>query len=475
MENVQVKLFNFETVVVGKDRQRSEFEEKSMESLYYRIKDDGLMHPPGISTEENMTLIYGERRFRCLRAMAKQGIPIKFNGQELPVGMIPLVVTGETDPLRLEELELSENVDRSDLTWQEKARAVSRIQSILEARKEREAAVKSEETGVEVKPELVKIAEVAAANKTGFTAASQALAVAEHLDDPDVSKAKSLKEAQKIIEKKRAQQYREEKAKTTVVNQNSHRIFHGDVRDVIKTLPDKLFTAIVTDPPYGIEMHKDQSWDGTWHEYNDDESYCMNLFHTLIPEWDRISKDQAHLYAFCDFSMFEKIRALFTAYRIDEKGKVGFLVSYEAALAHNMGLKIDPVIEKTKAVWDVMYFPFIWDKKHIASYPRPEHWPRKSYECCLYAIKGNHTQTKLDLAVLTDAQVQNQLHPAGKPKELYQTLIERSTMAGDYVFDGFAGQGNFVRAAHAGKRIAYAVELSETYYAMLVEAYSECE
>ena len=478
METIRLQLVHVDKIKIKPERQRSHFDKEAIEALYHRIVEDGLLHPPGIDTLENSAIVYGERRFRCMRTMAKHGIPVKYNSEVLPVGMIPVNLLNETDVLKLEELELSENSDRQDLTWQEKARALARIKEIIAGRKQREQEAKAESDpdANDVLPDVVVTqAEVAQVFGTAPSSAGAHLSIVNHLDDPDVAKAKSLKDAVKIVEKKAAQAHRERVAATTVVNQSQHKIFKGDVRDVIKTVPSDTFRAIVTDPPYGIEMHKDQSWDGTWHEYNDDEAYCFNLFEALIPEWDRITLDAAHLYAFCDFAKFEKIRSIFDSYRVDEKGKVGFLVTPECALQHNLGIKESKIMLKTKAVFEVMYFPFIWNKGNVASYPKPNHWPRKSYECLLYAIKGGHEQAKLDLAVIDIPQIQNQKHPAGKPTDLYKFLIERSTLAGEYVFDGFAGQGNMLRAAHASKRISYSVELSDTYYPMLVEAYNECQ
>jgi DNA modification methylase len=272
----------------------------------------------------------------------------------------------------------------------------------------------------------------------------EAIDVAEHLDDPDVAKAKTKKEAQKIIAKKKTAAHRAKVAAETVVTSSDHKIYQGDCRQVIKQLPDGLFTAVVTDPPYGIDMHKDQSWDGTWHEYDDTEAYCFNLIENLLPEWDRVTANQAHLYLFCDFDKFDSIKRIVEAYAPDGE-----------------------------PVFDVMYFPFIWDKGNVASYPRPEHWPRKSYECILYAIKGVHKQAALDLAVISINQLQNQEHPAGKPLELYERLVLRSTLAGDAVLDCFAGQGNLLRACRNNKRKSVSIELSDVYYPLLVEAYNE--
>lgn len=437
---MQIAILPLADIVVKEDRQRQVFDKDALLALALDIRKNGILQPSGIDTLDTKGLVYGERRLRACRALAAKGEAIRFNGELLPVGHAPFINCATVDPLELEELELAENAVRQDLTWQENTRAISRIKEILEARKRRDLP-----EGSDALQEIeVPVAEIAAAAKTSLKTVYEAIDVTEHLDDPDVAKAKTKKEAQKIIAKKKTAEHRAQVAASTVVSSSDHKIYQGDCRDVVKQLPDKLFTAIVTDPPYGIDMHKDQSWDGTWHEYDDTEAYCFNLIGTLLPEWDRVTADQAHVYIFCDFSKFDAIKSIVEDYRRDGE-----------------------------QVFDVMYFPFIWDKGNVASYPRPEHWPRKSYECILYAIKGGHKQAALDLAVINVPQLQNQEHPAGKPLELYERLVLRSTLAGDAVLDCFAGQGNLLRACRKGKRKSVSIELSDTYYPLLVEAYNE--
>jgi DNA modification methylase len=464
----QILLLDVNSINIKEDRQRQTFDPKALVELAEKIQEKGLLHPPGIDTKDTRNIVFGERRLRCLQVLAKKGVAIKFNGDELPVGLAPFINCKETDPLALEEIELMENQVRQDLTWQESTRAIARIREILLARRKRDLP-----EVVEIDIPMVEIAEVA---KTSVGHAYQHVDIAKHLDDPEVMKAKTKKEAQKLIAKKKTQEFRAEKAATFVAKDSDHKIFQGDCREVIKTLAPNQFTSVVTDPPYGIEMHKDQSWDGTWHEYDDTEAYCFNLIEQLLPEWDRTTQREAHLYLFCDFSKFEKIKAIVLGYRKKADGTVVQLSLTNMYEFLNLGYT-DPsamdLINDSAPVFEPMYFPFIWNKGNVASYPRPEHWPRKSYECILYAIKGNHPQTSLDLAVIDVPQLQDQPHPAGKPYGVYEKLVLRSTNAGDAVLDCFAGQGNLLRACRNNKRLSVSIELSDTYYPLLVEAYDE--
>lgn len=471
---MDILLLPVNDIVVKEGRQRQEFDKEELKELAYRIKTHQLMQAPGINTPELKELVWGERRLRAIRWLAKQGIAIRYNDQEIPVGYVPVVNAGTTDELVLEELELQENKDRVNLTWQEEVRAIARIEELLKARKRREQG--DAPTKDDILPEIVvKQSEIAEALGKSQGTVSMQKSLVEHLSDPEVAKAKSTREALKIVEKKRKAEHRQAMAEKTVIEKDSpHKIFHGDCLKVIKTFPDNFFRAIVTDPPYGIDMHKDQSWDGSWHDYDDTEVYALNLFQNLLPEWDRVTCEQAHVYAFCDFSMFEKLRALISSYRV-VNGKPKFVCSLKTALLHNLGMEENKSMLNSEPVFDVMYFPFIWNKGNVASYPRPEHWPRKSYECVLYLIKGKHTQAKLDLAVVDIPQIQIQEHEAGKPLALYEHFMLRSTLAGEAVLDCFAGQGNLLRAAAKHNRVSYSVELADKYYPLLAEAYNECK
>ncbi len=472
MKELPIAILELSQIVVAEDRQRTTYDREKLLLLANNIRDDRLIHPPTIATLDSKRLVCGGRRFKALSAIAAKGLTFVFNGETLPVGYAPFLVAGTEDVLALEEIELNENKIRDNLSWQDEERALARIKQIVQSRIAREQGIVEE---VAIPHIEVPRAELAEAAGVGRNVVATHEFIAKHLDDPDVQKAKTKKDAVKIIEKKNRQEHLAKLAAETKVRTSDHKIFQGDCVELIKQVPTGVVNCVVTDPPYGIDMHKDQSWDGTWHEYNDTEAYCFNLIESLIPEWDRVMTEQGHLYLFCDFAKFEKIRAIFDAYRVDAAGKKDFIVSPDSLLAHNFGLKDLKSVTNTTPVFDVMYFPFIWNKGNVASYPRPDHWPRKSYECVLYAIKGGHKQHKLDLAVIDIPQVQNQEHPAGKPVALYEFLLLRSTKPGDVVLDCFAGQGNLLRASHKNKRKSINFELSDTYYPLLAKAYRETE
>lgn len=461
-DQIQIRFVPIKDIHIAEDRQRKEFNKAKLVELAESIRDSQLLHPLVLTATNE--LIAGERRLKAMTALHQKEYEILFNGQTIPAGMVPCINAGELSEYQRKELELHENLRRDNLTWQEEAAALAQLKELRgeQAKEENKPAPTNKSIAKEVQKNQTEV--------------QQKLVLSQHLEDPDVAKAKSANDALKILKRKQEEQARQERAAQVDTKDHIHELVNADCRDYIKTLPNDLLTTIVTDPPYGVNMHKDKSWDGTDHEYDDTEEYAFELIQTLIPEWTRVTKDEAHLYVFCDFDKFQWLRAIISSYRYDAEGKPGFLVDPAVALVHLQGVKPNVTMRDTKAVWDVMYFPFIWDKGNIAAYPRPDHWPRKSYECVLYAIKGEKKHAKLDLAVIQGIpQIQNQDHPAGKPLELYRHLLARSAQAGDAVGDFFVGQGNFYKACHDLKLIGYGCELSEKYHAMAKISLGECK
>ena len=450
------------SVIVKEGRQRKTFAREDLISLAESIRDTVLINAIVVESLDNPTLIAGERRLRVLTALAAKDIPFRYNDTEYVGGLIPVVVGGDLSPLELQEIELAENLRRTNLTWQEEAAATAHILTLRNERKQEEG----------LPPVTLK--EVAAEQNISHATVSQRVNIAKHLDDPDVAKAKTRKDAEKIIIKKDKEKRRADKASAIDYTSIRHTLLEGDCREQIKQVRTGTMSAIVTDPPYGVNMHKDQSWDGSWHEYDDTEAYAFNLVSSLLPEWDRVCLPSAHLYMFCDVAKFYQLRAIVEARRTHVNGGI-INVPYRKVLASYFGDESDDEIRNSTPVFECMYFPFIWDKGNIASYPRPSHWPRKSYECILYAIKGNKEHNGLDLATIPIDQIRDQDHPAGKPTELYQHLLFRSCEAGDQVLDCFAGQGNIFRAAHKLGLTATGIELSPKYLDMAKESLATCK
>jgi site-specific DNA-methyltransferase (adenine-specific) len=100
--------------------------------------------------------------------------------------------------------------------------------------------------------------------------------------------------------------------------------------------------------------------------------------------------------------------------------------------------------------------------------PRPEHGPRRTYECILFASKGDRKILKVANDVLAYPNVAEKDHGAQKPVELFADLLSRSCYPGEQVLDPFMGSGTIFPAASKERLIATGCEINQEYYNLAV-------
>ena len=425
----------FSSLIISENRQRQEFDPEALTDLANSIASLGLLHPIVVrETPNGPVLVAGERRLRALETLWLLGSPVRHNGREIAPETVPVVTLGELSPLEAEEAELDENLKRRDLSWQERAEAIARLHRLRTAQAEAigAAAPSMLDTHNEAKD-------------SGYTTARAQdtraeILLADHLDNPDVAKAKSATDALKVLKRQ------EEQAKSIALaekvgasyNSSAHSLFHIDCLQWMGNCPDNTFDVILTDPPYG--MNAQAFGDGAGklsnseHHYDDSPEAWRKLMTAFAPLSYRVAKPQAHAYIFCDFDRFHELKALMQT-----------------------------------AGWYVFRTPFIIHKQGSGRVPLPEQGPRRQYELALYAIKGNRPVTGIYSDVISSRLEENSSHGANKPVELYVDLLKRSTRPGDTVLDAFAGSGTIFPAAHACKLYATGLELNSEYYGISVK------
>lgn len=426
---------HFSEIVVPEERQRREFNSARITELANAISTIGLLHPIVLRSESEPKLVAGERRLRAVKELAELGIGITFQGMPLEPGHIPYTLMGSLPELAYQEAELSENAIRVDLTWQELTNARAKLHAL----RSEQAAEKGEKwTATETAKEVFGDEK----GQNNVRTISDDVALARHLDDPDVAKAKSKNEAIKIVKRKFKEEQREQLATNykAAAPKSPHLLVCVDSFDWMRQCDEGVFDIILTDPPYGTDMHITGCRDGTTHEYDDSEEYFGKILSELPTHLYRLTKPQAHAYLFCDINRFGRL-----------------------------------AVAMSSAGWDVWTRPFIWYKGNIGAFPKPEHGPRYTYEAVLFANKGEMKTTSLYHDVICIDQIQNQDHPAGKPSEVYLNLLRRSAMPGMKVLDPFCGSGPVFPACDAMMCEAVGLELNPKYHAMSVERLSKKE
>ena len=420
-------------------RQRQAFDTTAAADLMGSIEQVGLLSPVilRVNAEGEYVLLAGERRLRACQMMATLGEAFSFMGKPVPLGHIPYLNFTELTPLRQQEIEYAENAYRTDLTWQENVAATVRLHEL------RIAQQQDAPPGTVPPHSLSDTAEEIFGRSDGQyrDTVRSSVVVAKHMDNPAVAKATSLREAAKIIKRiDETARYTHLAALTgAVALSDRYKLYHSDCLTWMKAQPNDQFDVILTDPPYGMDA---QSFgdaagrmSGIEHVYDDTVESTRDLLTAAIPEWFRLAKPQAHLYLWCDIDMFLELRALCRL-----------------------------------AGWWTFRTPLVNIKPEGGRVPWPEHGPRRSYELCLYAVKGKRPTTSIRPDYFESRLPEGNLgHGAQKPVEAYVELLRRSTRPGDTVLDSFAGTGTIFAAAAVLGLNAVGTELEQAAYGLCLE------
>lgn len=456
-----MNLITIPEIHITPDRIRKEFDDLVIEDMACSIYREGLHHAILLSVKNNVfTLVAGETRLRAMKLLKDCGLTFYHNQIEIDSDKVPYTLLRETDDAVLAfEAELNENLKRKDLTWQEQVVATNKLHEL------RVAEYGESGRGVnDSRWNIKKTAEEIASRKTGrkannadITRTQEALLIAQHMDDPFVAAAKDQNHALKVIRENikhdKRKQLKEEfdatngvdllelppqKAEDKSYYSSQYTLIHGDFFIEAPNLPSNHFDVILTDPPYGIDIHKMTQRDGGKHDYNDSEEYFDSFISTLASEAFRVAKDTAHAYVFCNIRRFDR---LFVAFEL--------------------------------AGWRVWRRPIIWDKGNTGSFGDATHGPRQTYDAILYAIKGEKETTALYRDVIPIAQPTIGDHPASKPAALFSDLLKRSVYPGDRVVDFFCGSGPIFEASKELDLYATGIEMNDKYYLMSVERISK--
>ena len=423
-----------DSIKIPADRQRTIFDPNAHQELVTSIEEVGLINAicvrkpnlkeleENIYCESDLILVAGERRLRAVTELHSLEVKFTFSEVHVPLNSVPCTLYEDLTVAEAVQIELDENIKRSNITWQEQAKATQRLNVLLG---------KLSEEKSESPPTVAKLTELIT-GKTGGSSQDIVrtdLIVANHLDNPAVSKATSAKEALKILKKEEeASKNRQLALKIgETYGKDNNKIFHGDCLEVLKGFEfTGYFDVILTDPPYG--MGADEFGDSAGklsntHNYDDSYESWLKLMQIFARVAYYVTKPQAHAYIFCDFDNFHVLK--------------DFMID---------------------AGWDVFRTPLISRKLNSGRVPDPTCGPRRQAEFILYAIKGRKPVKVIAPDVIDNKGDNPHNHAAGKSSELYLDLLRRSVSPGDNVLDAFAGTFTILRAAKTLKINTVAIE-----------------
>jgi DNA modification methylase len=219
-------------------------------------------------------------------------------------------------------------------------------------------------------------------------------------------------------------------------------LVNRDAVEHMKGIPSESVDLVLTDPPYGLNIHEmamglggetDGDLTTSGIKYEDSEEYAKGLLKELAVQSYRLTKPNGHFYSFCAPSHFW-----------------WFLQ------------------ELRFAGWIVRERPIVWIKRETGQNNQPSYWPSSAYEFIIFARKMDSRLVLEGRAdwIQTDPVLPSvKVHQAEKPIPLLKELIARTCMPGSYVYDPFMGSGAVIEAACELKMLAIGCELSVESYA----------
>lgn len=415
-----MKTFPIQSIEVG-ERQRKEFAEKALQELKASIAAHGLIHP--IVLTEGGQLIAGERRLRAIIELHQEGITFNHNLQPVPHDEIPFTLVSDIDPTDLAEIEFAENVFRVDLSWQERTQALQKLHTLRKAENPKQTVSATAKEVIAASGSPISL-------DRGSREIAEALIVAEHLDDPEVKRARSSSEAYHIILDRAEATVKANAIKVVGDTSSFHSIIHGDCIEEMKKLPSNSVDTILVDPPYG--MNADKMGKGEYHLYDDSPGAALAICRAILSEGFRITKPRAILFMFCDVEHFITLRTF-----------------------------------AAQQAWTCWRQPLVWRKGADGHSP----WGRAGFirttEFLLFAVKGQKELVYPGGPDVLDYKRVGRgvrVHSAEKPVPLLRHLLRISTLPGQTVLDPCAGSGAAIEAATLEKAKIIAIEKDERFY-----------
>jgi len=418
-------------------RQRKKIESSPLADLQESIRQYGLFHAPTFRPAPDTDpavwqLIVGGRRTRAVEKLVAAGIEFRYNGELVPLGMIPVVTLQDNlSRADLKQVEFDENKIREPLTWQDECEALAEIHHLrLEEN--------PKQTRLDTARQLVAEGVITTVAPEWLAQNIQrATVISENLTNPTIAKARNSTEAYNLIlkgeeESINATLARRRLAKTRELP--SIVIRRGDCLAILPQLESGIADLIFTDPPFGIGADSGgfRQRSVHHHNYEDTPEQARAIAQSLILDGFRIAKPQANLFIFCDVDMFSVLKEM--------AGRVG---------------------------WAPFRTPIIW-RKSMSEGMAP--WQgkgfRRTYEMLFWATKGQRGLLSAPIDVLDESRVSRseRSHAAEKPVGLLSQIIEASTLPGDFVLDPCCGSGSTLVAAKMLKRTGMGIEKDEVFY-----------
>lgn len=395
-DHLQSEIIPASSVIVG-ERFRTEY--KDMDELCESIRTHGLIQYPVVDQDNN--LVAGGRRFMAL--------------QKLGWSEIPVVRKRFLTPIKLREMELEENIQRTDFTWQEEVNLKNEILRL----KQEIHGVKGlgrNQAGVS-QADVAKMVGDSPSNFSLDVGLAQAMQVIPELADCKTKDdaRKKMKQLQEKVIVDELMRRKTEKPHTTsdkfkIADQS---FIIGDAILNLQNHPEYNYSFINCDPPYGIDLNnikkgndQVQTVDRDYKEWSSEE--YLQLCESVAKECYRIV-DNAFMTFWFGIQWYEPLKEIL----------------------QNIGWKLDVV-------------PGIWYAKGAAQTLQPEVLLGKNYEALFICRKGKpllNKRGRSNVFEFAKLGAEKKIHPTEKPLDLMIEIIETFCPPHGEVLSPFLGSG----------------------------------
>ncbi|MGH9059873.1 MAG: ParB N-terminal domain-containing protein, partial [Acidimicrobiales bacterium] len=269
------------------DRKRFREATGDMEGLAQSILTFGQLVP--IILDDKHELLDGFRRYSAC----------KMNGAT----EVEVILRQDVSELLAREIELEANLQRQDMSWQETQLALATLDKL---RRDRD-------------PNWTQVKTAQLAGVRGQNAVSEAVTLSNAMAlFPELKEAKNKAQAMTWLKTKVKQVARVVEVRDGPVDYSDieSKIILGDSVEIIKGVPDSVFHAIITDPPFGVDYgDRVAGTEGSLNSYKDDADSYRHLL-SMAPDLYRTLKPNGWLVWFFGMSWYREV--------VDAFGAAGF-------------------------------------------------------------------------------------------------------------------------------------------------------
>lgn len=386
------------------------------------IREFGLIHPICVDYlkeaegDHLYILIAGERRMRATVFAGFEEIEVTFKQ--------------DTTARQRKAMELEENVNRLNMTWEEEVECLNQLHEIKQD--EHGVATHSREN------EAWGMRETAQLLGRGLGSVGADIKLAKDLNEHPELREK-VRKLPKVAAKRYVSRLLEaEELRKRVADKGIDikvELVHGDCLELIDHVPDRSVSCLLTDPPFAqpkIVSVGRQSYNTTKTNVSDIET-MLPLWRDLLPKLKKKLVIGAHIYIFTS---------------------MGIVYSELMRMLAENGFLVDDL-------------PLIWFKMRPSVMGRDFSY-LSSYEAVIF---GHYLEKKrrlmkpvknvLDIPAIAP---QKRVHPLQRPDDVLRLMIENSTNPGELILDCFAGSGSTLKVARDLQRLAIGFELDADNY-----------